>query len=286
MSKVLVTDTNLTNIANAIRTKLGVQTTYTPSEMAAAIASIPQGGGSDYLEKVGSGTYLNGYFSDQACQSSVNPYQWDGTYKMYAKFSEAFSGDGEFLVVENNTKTLPINDLNGYTFTADAAGTYITFLCANDRMPTIVCSNRSTPIYSTSQQPAAGRYYTIAAYIMGAGDTLTLNCDYRNSGFTANELMIFRANGAVNNITALSIQFVSDNTATLTVQRQGNILVVADGFMGYSGGRHSQSIVGVGDDNINGNFVSACYVTDGSQITATGYGYDNGAGLCFALLLE
>lgn len=44
MAKGLVTGTHLTNIANAIRTKLGVQTTYQPSQMAAAIESIPTGG--------------------------------------------------------------------------------------------------------------------------------------------------------------------------------------------------------------------------------------------------
>lgn len=41
MSKVLVTSSYLTNIANAIRSKLGVSTTYTPSQMASAINSIP-----------------------------------------------------------------------------------------------------------------------------------------------------------------------------------------------------------------------------------------------------
>lgn len=46
MAKGLVTNTYLTNIANAIRAKLGVQTTYQPSQMAAAIESIPTGGSS------------------------------------------------------------------------------------------------------------------------------------------------------------------------------------------------------------------------------------------------
>ena len=40
MSKVLVTESNLESIATAIRTKKGVQTTYKPSQMAAAIESI------------------------------------------------------------------------------------------------------------------------------------------------------------------------------------------------------------------------------------------------------
>lgn len=43
MSKVLVTDTYLTNIANAIREKLGVTTTYTPAQMGPAIETITGG---------------------------------------------------------------------------------------------------------------------------------------------------------------------------------------------------------------------------------------------------
>lgn len=41
MSTVLLEDTSLTNIANAIRDKLGVTTQYFPSEMAPAILTIP-----------------------------------------------------------------------------------------------------------------------------------------------------------------------------------------------------------------------------------------------------
>lgn len=40
MAKVLITDTHMTDIADAIREKLGVATTYTPDQMAAAIESI------------------------------------------------------------------------------------------------------------------------------------------------------------------------------------------------------------------------------------------------------
>lgn len=40
----MITESYLTGIANAIRTKLGVQDTYTPPQMAAAIESIPTGG--------------------------------------------------------------------------------------------------------------------------------------------------------------------------------------------------------------------------------------------------
>lgn len=41
MSKALITQSYLTDIANSIRTKLGVHTTYTPSQMSNAIDSIP-----------------------------------------------------------------------------------------------------------------------------------------------------------------------------------------------------------------------------------------------------
>lgn len=46
MAKVLVTDTNLTNIANAIRGKNGATTSYKVDEMASAIESISTSGGS------------------------------------------------------------------------------------------------------------------------------------------------------------------------------------------------------------------------------------------------
>lgn len=45
MSRAYITETLLTNIANAIRNKLGGSATYTPAQMATAIASIPTGGG-------------------------------------------------------------------------------------------------------------------------------------------------------------------------------------------------------------------------------------------------
>lgn len=45
MAIVTINDANLTAIANSIRAKNGTQTTYKPSEMAAAITAIPTGGG-------------------------------------------------------------------------------------------------------------------------------------------------------------------------------------------------------------------------------------------------
>ena len=41
MSKVLVTESHLEDIADAIRAKNGLETEYRPGDMAAAIAAIP-----------------------------------------------------------------------------------------------------------------------------------------------------------------------------------------------------------------------------------------------------
>lgn len=50
MANVIINDTNLTNIAAAIREKNGTTTTYKPSEMASAIAAIETGGGGGSAE--------------------------------------------------------------------------------------------------------------------------------------------------------------------------------------------------------------------------------------------
>lgn len=49
MSKVLVNESSLTDIADAIREKNGTEETYKPSEMGDAVRAIQSGGGSDKL---------------------------------------------------------------------------------------------------------------------------------------------------------------------------------------------------------------------------------------------
>ena len=62
MAKVLVNESSLTGIANAIRSKNGTSDTYKPSEMAAAIEAIESGGGVVEPE-----------------EKDVNFYDYDGT---------------------------------------------------------------------------------------------------------------------------------------------------------------------------------------------------------------
>lgn len=84
MAKGLVTNTYLTNIGNAIRTKLGVQTTYTPSQMAAAIESIPTGG-SNVIDLTTGVKFAYSTFS--ALPSQIANADWsdavDGRYMFY-----------------------------------------------------------------------------------------------------------------------------------------------------------------------------------------------------------
>lgn len=55
MAKVLISESILTAIADAIREKLSTTDTYKPSEMAEAVESISGGGGADNMYD-----YMNG----------------------------------------------------------------------------------------------------------------------------------------------------------------------------------------------------------------------------------
>ena len=59
MANVLITEQYLYDIADAIRDKLGVQTEYKPSEMAAAILSISDGGGELTREALYNGNLIS-----------------------------------------------------------------------------------------------------------------------------------------------------------------------------------------------------------------------------------
>lgn len=74
MSKVLVNESSLTGIANAIRGKNGETTTYKPSEMAAAITAI-SGGGPDIPESA--------FVISGSCQYRFANNGWDWFIELY-----------------------------------------------------------------------------------------------------------------------------------------------------------------------------------------------------------
>lgn len=73
MTKVLVTEQYLTNIADAIREKLGVTTTYKPSQMGPAIETITGGGGNGeeviYDDR---NQYVKGFLTASATYTAAN----------------------------------------------------------------------------------------------------------------------------------------------------------------------------------------------------------------------
>ena len=74
MAKVLLTESSLDAIAEAIRDKLGVETEYKPREMAAAILSIPTGIKEIYeAYPVGSTEYASDWLSDESGGTALTP---------------------------------------------------------------------------------------------------------------------------------------------------------------------------------------------------------------------
>lgn len=78
MSKVLVTDTYLYNIADSIRAKNGSSDTYTPLQMATAISNIPSGGSNYTL------------LASEEIEYSNSAYQQDKLVKKIDLDSSAF----------------------------------------------------------------------------------------------------------------------------------------------------------------------------------------------------
>lgn len=72
MAQVIVTESSLQNIAGAIRSKLGTQDTYTPSEMAGAISQIHGDPVLEALSVNANGTYTPSSGKDGFSQAVVN----------------------------------------------------------------------------------------------------------------------------------------------------------------------------------------------------------------------
>lgn len=91
MAKVLVTESYLSAIADAIRDRLGTAVTYTPAEMAAAIESIPTGGVDRLPERIAN--TLSGAWIDSTT-TYVGKYAFAGcTLLTSVEFSAATNID-------------------------------------------------------------------------------------------------------------------------------------------------------------------------------------------------
>ena len=129
MAKVLITDTHMTDIADAIREKLGVATTYTPDQMAVAIESIPSGG----ITPTGTINITENGTVDVTQYATANVAVSGGVEKLYELYGATFGGgtqtfegiyDNSYIACcyhDNMSSTYTLNGVSG-TYTASAPG--------------------------------------------------------------------------------------------------------------------------------------------------------------------
>lgn len=103
MSKGLVTDQYLTDIADAIRSKLGGSDTYTPAEMAAAISSISSGGGSVTVTDEANATGITCVITTSGEPTPPTPVEtWETIYEVNSKAPSVDTPYNYFWLDEQN----------------------------------------------------------------------------------------------------------------------------------------------------------------------------------------
>ena len=124
MSKVLVEESSLSGIASAIRSKLGVQTTYKPSQMATAIQSIAPQPSLETKSIVANGTYAPSTGKDGFSQVTVNvPNTYaagdegkvvsNGALMAQTARASTITSNGTYDTTENNSVTVNVSGGGG-----------------------------------------------------------------------------------------------------------------------------------------------------------------------------
>lgn len=137
MAKAFINDQNLTDIAEAIRGKLGTSTHYLPSEMSAAINSIPAGGGTGHPDplcftaRTAGSTVLirTPHVLDIKLQISTDGQTWynwsrtDGSsYDTFATITLAAAGDKIYIRGDNSTMAYNTTSQSTYSKFAMTGG--------------------------------------------------------------------------------------------------------------------------------------------------------------------
>ena len=152
MANVIVNDTNLTNIANAIRAKNGTQTTYLPSEMATAISNIPSGG---------TAVVPDGFYNSVTLIKGVTAT--NGTTTVYGYSSGAQS-------VQTFHTTQPRNATMYYASSS---------LTSSDIGENIFSGNRLVSYTVPSTDPSLGNYHTGGPFLYYSDSVLSMYFYFR-----------------------------------------------------------------------------------------------------------
>lgn len=152
MSKALITEAYLTNIADAIRAKNGSSDTYTPPQMAAAIGAIPTGG--DVTVEALSVTQNGTYIAPTGKAYSPVTVNVSGGGSVYA-FVRVIYLPGNTITASDGTTTQNGDTSGDYIFALPNGGTW-TFTSGGNTTtltPTYASSNTTTTLNIVSLVP-------------------------------------------------------------------------------------------------------------------------------------
>lgn len=159
MANVILNDTHLVNIANAIREKNGSEDTYTPGAMADAIAAIEVGGGEGFKT-----ARVETYGDEEGAGFGL--YDKDENWKGYCITNTA----------DNGLTTELMNDETGdIDYTIAVEGDYMTSIADNSTGKTIDLNIGTENEYVYSSNPVVayqnGLVSGLVAYTIGGGSS-------------------------------------------------------------------------------------------------------------------